>query len=509
MKRIFAILLAVAMLAVVAFGCVSAVIDEPEETTQPAEVAANVQQALEDFLVEEFGEDWANTEFLLYDLDGNNTPVLLVRQERGGFDYDVFRYQAGSFVPVGEIARPLAFYRDNDGQPIRRNGAQFEHIAFGSDGMTLASASDVDTAQLTRIDAMTALRQSMSARVTQRLVDGGYIDPNATTIAETTTTTTATNADGMPVTTQAGQTTVTQAGGTTTTTTTRPGTTVAGQTTTTTTRPPTTTAGGGGNQVITSPQGTTAPPQHGNADRVLTTPISVANNQAAALAQFNTSVNRIVSQNAGFNKRHQVTHPHFTASDDFTYAGLLGMANMVSPAVVHVLGNMPTGSVRERGHSTQMIRQSQLTAGDINSATATQAGNGNWTITVNVRNSSSSSPGNAGTAHVARGPIHRQTDPGGAIPLPIGYDHNNAAQLRSSLTEGLSIFGATVAASRVQENTSAARYVLTLDRYGNPISLICIFTQHLDFDIQFPTNLYRNNRVNYTTTITFDGFRFR
>jgi len=69
-------------------------------------------------------------------------------------------------------------------------------------------------------------------------------------------------------------------------------------------------------------------------------------------------------------------------------------------------------------------------------------------------------------------------------------------------------------ASRVQENTSAARYVLTLDRYGNPIALIAIFTQHLDFDIQFQAglgggNIYRGNRVNYTTTITFESFRFR
>lgn len=505
MKRFFAILLAAAMLAVLAFGCGNATPDEPEETTQPTEVDAGVQQALANFLAEEFGEDFANTAFVLYDLDGSNVPALLVRQERGGFTYDVFRYQGGSFGLVGEIERPLAFYRDSDGQTLRRNGGQFEQIVFNNNAMVLQAQGDVDSAQLTRVEPMTALRQSVTANVMQRLVDGGYIDEaEATTMANTT----ATNADGTPVTTLPGQTTAattTQAGATTT-----PGTTVPGQATTTTTRPPTTAGGGGG--VITAPPGTTAPPQHGNADRVLTTPISVANNTTAALNQFNQSVNRIVNERAGFHKRHQVTQPHFTASDDFVYAGFLGMANMVAPAVVHVLGNMPTGSIRERGQATQMISTSQLTSSDINSATATQAGNGNWTITVNVRNSSSSSPGSAGTAHMARGPIHRQTDPGGAITLPIGYDHNNAAQLRSALTDGFGVLMAQ--ASRVQENTSAARYVLTLDRYGNPIALIAIFTQHLDFDIQFQAglgggNIYRGNRVNYTTTITFESFRFR
>ncbi|MCL2531379.1 MAG: hypothetical protein FWE40_04410, partial [Oscillospiraceae bacterium] len=305
MKRVFAIILAVAMLAtlaLVAVGCRSAAVEEPEETTAPAEVAANVQDALANFLAQEFGEDFANTEFLLYDLEGNNVPALLVRQERGGFTYDVFRYQAGSFVPVGEIERPLAFYRDSEGQTLRRNGGQFEQVAFTNNAMTLEPANDVDSAQLTRVVPMTTLRQSVTANVMQRLVDGGYIDPDATTVMETTTATTATNADGSPVTTQPGQTTTAPAG--TTTTTQAGGTTQPGQTTTTTTRPPTTTAGGGGgNPIITSPPGTTAPPQHGQADRVLTTPISVANNSTAALNQFNQSVNRIVSQNAGFHKR--------------------------------------------------------------------------------------------------------------------------------------------------------------------------------------------------------------
>jgi hypothetical protein len=88
----------------------------------------------------------------------------------------------------------------------------------------------------------------------------------------------------------------------------------------------------------------------------------------------------------------------------------------------------------------------------------------------------------------------------------------NAAQLRSSLTEGFRILMAE--ASRVSESTTGARYVLTLDRYGNPISLVCIFTQSLDFDIQFQAgagggNAYRGNRATYTTTITFNNFRFR
>ncbi|MCL2195812.1 MAG: hypothetical protein FWB76_07685, partial [Oscillospiraceae bacterium] len=225
MKRLIAILAAAAMLAVVVFGCARAIIDEPEETTQPAEVAADVQQALADFLYEHLGEDIASTEFLLYDLDGDNAPEVLVRQERGGFTYDVFRHNPTSFSLVGELSRPLAFYRDSDDQVLRRNGGQFERIAFAGGSMTLEPQDNVDAAQLTRIEPMTALRQSVSTAVVQRLVDGGYIDEAETTTVETTT---ATNADGTPVTTQPGQTTAaatTQAGATTTA---QPGTTQPG-----------------------------------------------------------------------------------------------------------------------------------------------------------------------------------------------------------------------------------------------------------------------------------------
>jgi|GEM_PF-2245311 len=514
MKRLIAILSAAAILAVVAFGCAHAATDTPDEPFVPAEVSAETRSAIEDFLYEYLGEDIVTAEVIIYDLENDGVPEVLIRRNRNDFVFDVFRYNPSQFTRVGEISMPLAFYRNSEEQPLRRTGGNFELISFGNGMLVLEQLDDVNSAQLSRIERLTDMATAVSQAVTQRLVDEGRIDPDATTVLTTTTTEAPTNADGTPVTTLPGQTaaaTTTQAGATTTAQ--AAGTTLPGQTTTTTTRPPTTTAGGGGGGQITVPnQGTTAPPAVGQADQVLTTPISVQNNTAAALAQFNTSVNRIVSQNAGFSKRHQVTHPNFTASPDFAYAGFLSMANMVAPAVVHVLSNMPTGSVRERGHSTQMIRQSQLTTADLNSATAVQQGNGNWVITLNVRNSSSASPGSASTSHMARGPIHRTADPGGPMPLPSAYDHMNAAQLRTSLSEGLSILMASV--SRIQENTTAARYVLTLDRNGNPINLIAIFSQTLDFDIQFQAgagggNSYRGNRTTYTTTITFEHFRFR
>jgi len=505
MKRIFAISLAIAMLAVAAFGCSNRNNNTEEETTTtpPIEVSANVRQALESFLAEYLGEDITNTEFMLYDFENDGVPEVLIRRNRNDFVFDVYRYNPSQFTRVGEISMPLAFYRNSEGQPLRRIGGQFELISFGNGLLMLEELENIDAAQVTRIERLTALQQSVTNAVVQQLVDNGLIDPDAVTtlpVTETANGTTGTTLPGQTTTagtTGTGNTTTTQAGGAT-------------GNTTTTARPPTTTAGGGGGGQITFPTNTTAPPAQGQADRVLTTPISVQNNTAAALAQFNQSVNRIVNQNAGFSKRHQVTQPHFIASPEFEYAGFLSMANMVAPAVEHVLRGLPTSVIRERGFPTQTISTSTLVAGDLNSATATQAANGNWTITLNVRNASTSQGDTGamtGTALLSRGPIARQVDPGGPIQLPIADDHSDARQIRDALTEGFRIFQAR--ASRVQENTTNARYVLTLDRYGNPISLICIFNQNVNFDIQFSTNAYRNNTATFTTTITFDNFRFR
>lgn len=326
---------------------------------------------------------------------------------------------------------------------------------------------------------------------------------NDTTVSTDATTTTAPGATSpaTTTTTRPGQTTAA-----TTTTTTRPG------QTTTTTRPPTTT---------TRPPttaGTTAPPPGGTAQQVLTTPITIANNQQA-LDRFNATVARMVSQQAGFSKNHRADNFVFTPGADIADVNIPlvnNFANVFESFLRTLITRAPSVAQQEPGRPSTLIQNSRLTMGDVGRGVSfRQLSNGNWEITLNVNNGNTTWRGSqTGSAPMQRGPINRVTDmavPGVSAAL---YDHACASRINNMMRGSIDAGGSSpipglVTPVEIQETTTNARYVMTLDRNGNPINIVASFSQAINLtEATVLTQTITNNRMSSTVTITYYNIRF-
>jgi len=301
-------------------------------------------------------------------------------------------------------------------------------------------------------------------------------------------------------------TTTTRPGQTTITTTTRPGQTTAATTTrtTTTTRAPTV--------------GTTPPPPGGTAQQVLTTPISIVNNQQA-LDRFNSTVTRMVNQQAGFSKNHRADNFVFTPGADIAEVNIPLVNNFASvfeSFLRTLITRAPSVARQEPGRPSTLIQTSRLTMGDVGRGVSfRQLANGNWEITLNVNNGTTTWRGSqTGSAPMQRGPINRVTDM--AVPGVSGvlYDHACASRINNMIRGNVDAGGslplpALVTPVEIQETTTNARYVMTLDRNGNPINIVASFSQAINLtEATVLTQTITNNRISSTVTVTYYNIVF-
>ena len=275
----------------------------------------------------------------------------------------------------------------------------------------------------------------------------------------------------------------------------------------------------------------TAAPPGGTAQQVLNTPIQIAND-AQALQRFNDTVARVVNQRAGFNKSHGVAYSGFhfdpSMSDPANWGIPPALAafitgdptQMLTQAIQSTMQDGAQTAQQARGTPSVMIQNSTLRMDDLRSVSFTQAGNGNWTITLNVNNGTThqtrprllAGSGFTGSAPMQRGPIRQATDFGtGAIV----YDHmcaNRAfAFISSTFTLDLGGLVPLPAAQPVEirESTTNGQYVMVLDRNGNIISLQATYNQLMEvLEIQFLGSTFRDNRFSTRVTVTYTNFVF-
>jgi len=335
----------------------------------------------------------------------------------------------------------------------------------------------------------------------------------------------ATTAQTAPGATQQPAATTTRAPGATAapTTTRAPGATAAPTTTRAPTAAPTTTRA--------PTQAPTQAPPGGTAQQVLNTPISISGN-AQALERFNSTVGRVVSQRAGFNKSHGVAYSGFrfdpTMTDPTTWGIPPAIASFITGDPTQLLTQAIQSTIQDgaqtaqqqRGTPSVMIKNSTLRMEDLASVSYRQLANGNWEITLNVRNGTThqtrprllAGSGFTGSAPIQRGPINQATDfSAGAIV----YDHMSAdrafAFVASTFTLDLGGPFSLPAAQPVEirESTTNARFVMLLDRNGNIISLQCTYDQLMEvLEIQFLGSTFRDNRFSTRVTINYTNFVF-
>jgi|GEM_PF-2000649 len=342
-------------------------------------------------------------------------------------------------------------------------------------------------------------------------------DATAAAVATTAPTAPGATTTRAPGATQAPAATTTRAPGQpAATTTTRPATIP----TTTTTRAPT-----------QPPPPPTQSPPGGTAQQVLNTPINITSN-AQALERFNSTVGRIMSQQAGFNKSHGVAYSGFhfdpTMTDPTTWGIPPALASFITGDPTQLLTQAIQSTIQDgaqtaqqvRGSPSVMIQNSTLRMEDLRSVSFSQAGNGNWTITLNVNNGTThqtrprllAGSGFTGSAPMQRGPIRQATDFGtGAIV----YDHMCASRAFAFVASTFSLdLGGPLALPAAQpveirESTTNGQYVMVLDRNGNIISLQASYNQLMEvLEIQFLGSTFRDNRFSTRVTVNYTNFVF-
>jgi len=295
-----------------------------------------------------------------------------------------------------------------------------------------------------------------------------------------------------------------------TTTTTRANTTTTTRPNVNTTRPP--------NNATTT---TTRPPANAPAG----SPVNITNS-AQALQAFNNAVGRVISNRAGFDKRHTVVYsgwnqdsatiPDNWGAWDGIISGIWGTPDELINSGLQDLLQRGTPTARQTpGQPSNMISQSTLAAGDLrNPASFRRVGN-NWEITLNVNNgntTATSATSFSGSAPIQRGPLNQATD----MP-PVVHDHMTADRAFAFIrgmdlaAVGLpSIPGVRLADPReVRESTTDTQFVMVIDNVGNMISLRCTYTQVMTIvEGAFIGQTVRNVNFNTRVTVNFTDFRW-
>jgi len=251
-------------------------------------------------------------------------------------------------------------------------------------------------------------------------------------------------------------------------------------------------------------------------------PINITSNEQA-LSRFNDTVGRVISGRAGFAKSHLVTYTGWQYDP-----AMLDLANWGLPPQLAIAIGDPTALLsstleqaldrgantasQTKGTQSVMIKNSTLAMGDLSSVSFTRSGS-DWIITLNVVNGETRQTKAllgtrfTGSAPIQKGPIHQAMDFG-----PVIHDHMSADRafnwVRDTFSMGLlGMLGADPI--EVREQTTNARYVMTLDGGGNLKRLQCSYDQVLHIvEINFLGRTFRDNRISTRVTINYDNFDF-
>ena len=287
------------------------------------------------------------------------------------------------------------------------------------------------------------------------------------------------------------------------------GTTTRTNTTTSTTRPPTATTRP---TVITTtrPPTTTARPTTGN----YANPITITSKDGA-LAAVNSAVQKVISNKVGFGKSHMITYKDWSY-DPALLEGIptVGLGNIFDPetwmntALNGALSKGVRSATQHKGESTVLIKNPTWTMADLKDVTYSGMTNGNWTITITVKDGSTRQEkrlfgsGTSGDSPIDRGPLHMATGDGGI------YDHMRADYI-FSMVKKITVINADPI--DISETTTQVKFVAVLDGGGNFVSLTATYNQQInlaEIKILNGVQSYKDNVGSGSVTVTYDEFDY-
>ena len=231
-----------------------------------------------------------------------------------------------------------------------------------------------------------------------------------------------------------------------------------------------------------------------------------------ALSRFNAAVKRAIDGKAGFAKSHMITYKDW-AFDEGLLDGLPDMIKMFNPtaylsdALNTALGKGVRSATVHKGDSTNLIRNSQFTMGDLKDVTYAGKQGGEWTVTVLVKDGQTRqekrllSSGISGNSPIDKGPLHMATGDGNL------YDHMSADRVFSLVKSSLSFINADPI--DISESTSQVKFVARIDGEGKLISLQATYNQTINLkEIRILNGMdsYKDNTGSSSVTVTYDEF---
>jgi hypothetical protein len=348
--------------------------------------------------------------------------------------------------------------------------------------------TETDTSAYSTTDPWASYTEDETGETTEPgvLTSIVYIYPTDPTAATTKSTAAQTQTTKPPSTNLAHPTS-------TNTTTTKP--------TTASTKPPTTT---------TKPPTTTAKPTTGNYPN----PITITSKDGA-LAAVNSAVQKVISSKVGFGKSHMITYKDWSY-DPALLEGIptVGMGNLFDPetwmntALNGALSKGVRSATQHKGESTVLLKNPTWTMADLKDVTYSGTTNGNWTITITVKDGATRQEkrlfgsGTSGDSPIDRGPLHMATGDGGI------YDHMRADYI-FNMVKKLTIVNADPI--DISETTTQVKFVAVLDGGGNFVSLTATYNQQInlaEIKILNGVQSYKDNVGSGSVTVTYDEFDY-
>ncbi|MCL2508458.1 MAG: hypothetical protein FWF05_04710 [Oscillospiraceae bacterium] len=221
---------------------------------------------------------------------------------------------------------------------------------------------------------------------------------------------------------------------------------------------------------------------------------------------FNAATKKVVDQKAGYDKKR------FTKITGIDF-GLLGNLAIVKEAVYGFLGITDTATGEgtytakaEKGKASDLLQVSTLAEGDVKSAKAVSDGKGGYTITIEVKDGTTSWSGKGGT-DPGSGTAKSAIDKG---PLCYGiednekFDHKNARLVYNAINgaDGASTEG-------IRETTSGVKFTAKTDDQGRLTSLtgrmdMIVYVDH----VKYTGITLRNKSGQGYGTIEYSNFKY-
>jgi len=286
--------------------------------------------------------------------------------------------------------------------------------------------------------------------------------------------------------------------------------------TTSTTKPPTaTSATTKPPATTTKPPTTTAKPTTGN----YANPITITSREGA-LAAVNSAVQKVIGNKVGFGKSHNVTYKDWSYDpaflEDFSVQGIGGYGDVstyLTPALGTALSRGMRTATQHKGESTVIIKNPTWTMADFkdtNGITYSGMTNGNWTITINMKDGATRQEkrlfgsGTSGDSPIDRSPLHLATGDGEL------YDHMRADYIFSMVKNiSIPLLFISVDPIDISETTTQVKFVAVLDGGGNFVSLTATYNQQISLnEIKVVDKTYQNNVGSGSVTVTYDEFDY-